>query len=119
MSSPDPLDDDQLADALEGGPKPKMADPDAAGVNKAAPPRSEALSDQELDSLTFMSDMLSVQVRQLGDFTDGTSSTTLAVYHPKSAPRFHENGRPYEVRELDVIRLRDLLNEATRRGLLP
>lgn len=129
-SAKDPaeLDDDQLADALEG----KAHSISAGAIGDATIPagttagltingtagRSEALTAQELDSLTFMSGMLSVQVRSLGDFTDGSSSTMLAVYHPKSAPRFRENGRPYEVRELDVIRLRDLLNEATRRGLL-
>lgn len=105
--TPTPLDDDQLADALEGKPQ----DPPRV--------RSESLEEHELDSLTFTGGTIAVQVRQYGNLVDGGQDVNLAVYHPKTAPRSRENGRPYEVAELDVIKLRDVLNEATRRGLLP
>lgn len=106
----DSMDDDALADAMEGKAPSKPVE---------AVRRSIALEDAELDALTFAGATVSVQVRSYANLVDGGADVNLAVFHPKGAPRSSENGRPYELAELDVIKLRDLLDEATRRGLLP
>jgi len=62
------------------------------------------------ESLTVWGQTCSAQVRDLG---------TIALYHYDNAPRSPEDGSPYLLTTLDAVLLRDVLNAATDRGLLP
>jgi hypothetical protein len=64
------------------------------------------LTDQERESLTTWGETFSAQIRPGG----------MALYMRPETPRSTEDGQPYLLEWHDVDRLRELLDEAARRG---
>lgn len=74
----------------------------------------------EIMGLTVWGKHLSAQVREYHKL-DGTKyiGNHLMLYFREDTPVSPEDHRPFEITPEDAILLRDLLNEATRRGDLP
>jgi hypothetical protein len=64
-----------------------------------------AITEQERQSLTVWGEMFSAQIRPGG----------IALYLRPEAPRSTEEGRPFLLGDVDMAKLRELLNEARLR----